>query len=78
MTPQEVAAAIIDGSNLDYGSFAVDPVAVVGAITTRAARPDVFLVHLACAIIAASGNPYLIRGAVLDGLVARYGDGLGR
>lgn len=75
-TATEEAAAVIDGTNLDYGSWAKDQAGVISGITSRATLGDAFLVHLACALIAQSGNPHLVRGAVLDGLVARYGDGL--
>jgi hypothetical protein len=35
-----------------------------------------FHTHLACALVVAADNPSIERGAVLDALVDRFGDGL--
>lgn len=35
-----------------------------------------FHTHLACALVVAADNPYIVRGAVLDSLVERFGTGL--
>ncbi len=93
MTPSEQAQAIIAGDltfgNWAEDPANVLAVIVGRAADARTRHPWTveamsearqtaeYLTHLAAALVAAAASPYIVRGDVLERLVARFGDGLG-
>jgi hypothetical protein len=69
--------------------FSGNAAAEVAAATGRAADAETgtgmrrsttlarYWTHVACWLVSISGNPNVIRGTILDGLVERYGSGNG-
>ena len=87
MTPQE-QDAVEALASLPW--FTTSPATVVAEATAKAAQHETgigvyrpsdpgqaaFWTHVACGLVAVAANPNVVRGAVLDGLAEKYGDGL--
>lgn len=87
MTPEETDAVEALAS-LPW--FADSPATVVAEATAKAAQHETgigvyrpsdpgqaaFWTHVACGLVAVASSPHVTRGAILSGLVERYGDGL--
>lgn len=76
MSAHDDAAAIVAEPD-----FASDPVRHIASALGRAADADQLgyasaarLTHVAALLVDAADNPQVVRGAVLDGLIARYGE----
>ena len=87
MTPQEQDAVEAITS---IPTFVTNPAGAVAEATAKATQHEtgvgvytgkvsrskaMFWTHVACGLVAAAENPNVTRGTVLDGLVAKYGDG---
>jgi hypothetical protein len=78
-TAAETAAAMAADPAIMFGS---DPNSALGYVVTSGAwahnaggqsAQAAYWTHVACYLVAAADNPNVARGAVLEGLVERYG-----